>query len=88
MKSSNRYALMAALAIAGLGMSAVPGHDSAPRATVQAPRRDLKRHREEMRGMFGLTSQRRKGPGWTYRHVKRMAAKARNCRRNKLAHRR
>lgn len=51
------------------------------------------RHALDLRALFGTAgygmyvSQRRRGPGWTNRHVQRMARKRRNVLRNRRAHR-
>ena len=87
MKAATRIMLGIA-AFASLGLASVPAASSAPRATNAAQvQRDKREHRRQMDSLGVLIRGQRKGPGWSPRHVQRMAKKACNRRRNKLAHR-
>lgn len=81
-----RSSILAA-ALMAMASSAFAGVEvpKAPPPTVTA---DAKKRKRMLLGhATGITTARRRGPGWTHAHVQRMANKARNRRRNKLAHR-
>lgn len=74
---------MLALAMAGLAMSAAPAVEIADRRAdgiVRRQRREIPTART-----YGIVHGYRNGPGWTAAHVQRMATKARNRRRHKIA---
>ena len=93
---------LAALAVVGaLGGGATPVTPMANAQTVQAsqqaPVKQVPAQQDQQRQTkcvrvtpaHSLTrgDTRRWGPGWTNRHVKRLAVKARNVKRNRLANR-
>jgi hypothetical protein len=83
--SLGRHALMAALAVSGLLAGPVVGNQIHTPVRAQAGRRQWKQ--VETIYVPELDYNKR-GPGWTQRQVQRMAKKARNKRRNRIAQRR
>lgn len=89
MKAGGFRALgLAAIMLLVAGQMATPAA-AAAKATVQstAMARDEKRIRRALRGDLGQ-SRYRKRDGWSVAQDRRNAAKARNVRRNRAAHRR
>lgn len=84
MKYSTRFASLAAAMLMAAGSMAALYN---PAATVVAPAgtRAERRQRNALGG--ARPTRRRRGPGWTNKHVQRMASKKRNVSRNRSAHR-
>jgi hypothetical protein len=88
MKRNGILAAAAMMLIGAAGsMAALPANSMSRVATPHAVavRREERRLSTAGSGWRGMASKR--GPGWSNRHVKRMAAKKRNQARNRSAHR-
>lgn len=83
----NRASILAAAALSMAGFNAMA--TDAP--TKAVPTRSAPGLAERLRRMTGgeyrPKSPRRRGPGWSFAHVKRMARKRKNVLRNRRAHR-
>ena len=88
-RSLNLRSILTAAALS-MAAVAVPGGLGVGMASssVVAPRQNAsKRQRRFADGALSAPTSYRRGPGWTYAQVKRMAKKKRNVVKNRRAHR-
>jgi hypothetical protein len=103
---TNRAALLAVLAMAGMGAAYSPsvlvGNSGQSATQANSNAQQGERNTGSRGGIFSQdatgirsgrepnpnTRSRRRGPGWTQAHVKRMAKKARNVKRHRAVTRR
>jgi hypothetical protein len=88
MKSSRFFGLALAAMVGGMGALAATPLNAMPRAIIEhRTQRDLKAQRRMIDSGSYWGKTKRRGPGWSNRHVQRMAAKRRNRANNRRAHR-
>jgi hypothetical protein len=88
MKSSRFLGLAFAAMVGGMGAVAATPLNVMPRAVIEhRTQRDLKAQRRMIDSGSYWGKTKRRGPGWSNRHVQRMAAKRRNRANNRRAHR-